>query len=147
MGNIQRRVSGRIYDLLLSAAISHFIYRRRADRYHKKKLIIDVDMLIAFATFIMVLAIPHISSEPALLGAFLCTVFGNLSDASVSDPANAFFLQRPILGYGCRGGRCFTKCTAIMCRHLHTHGGIQYHAPTETPCAGISLPAESRFFP
>ena len=42
-----------------------------ADRYHRKKLIIGADMLIAFATFIMVLAIPHISSEPALLGGLL----------------------------------------------------------------------------
>lgn len=42
-----------------------------ADRYHRKKLIIGADMLIAFATFIMVLAIPNISSEPALLGGLL----------------------------------------------------------------------------
>lgn len=42
-----------------------------ADRYHRKRLIIGADMLIAFATFIMVLAIPHISSEPALLGGLL----------------------------------------------------------------------------
>ncbi len=42
-----------------------------ADRYHRKKLIIGADMLIAFATFIMVLAIPHISSEPTLLGGLL----------------------------------------------------------------------------
>ena len=82
-----------------------------------------------------------------LLGAFLCTVFCNLSDDFVSDPANAFFLQRPILGYGCRGGCCFTKCIALMCHYLHTHGSIQYHAPPETPCAGTSLPAESRLFP
>lgn len=60
---------------------------------------------------------------------------------------NAFFLQLPIWGYGCRGGCYFTKCTAIMCHHLHTHGGIQYHAPPETPCAGTSLPAESWLFP
>ena len=42
-----------------------------ADRYHRKKLIIGADMLIAFATFIMALAIPHISSDPALLGSLL----------------------------------------------------------------------------
>ena len=33
-----------------------------ADRYHRKKLIIGADLLIAFTTFVMVLAIPHISS-------------------------------------------------------------------------------------
>lgn len=42
-----------------------------ADRYHRKKLIIGADLLIAFVTFVMVLAIPHISSEPALLGGLL----------------------------------------------------------------------------
>ncbi len=42
-----------------------------ADRYHRKKLIIGSDMLIAFVTFIMVLVIPHIPSESALLGGLL----------------------------------------------------------------------------
>ena len=47
-----------------------------ADRYHRKKLIIGADMLIAFATFIMVLAIPHISSEPLCLAVcLLCRSF------------------------------------------------------------------------
>ena len=39
-----------------------------ADRYHRKKLIIGADMLIVFATLFMVLAIPHISLQPTLLG-------------------------------------------------------------------------------
>ena len=42
-----------------------------ADRYPRKKLIIGADTLIASATFIMVLIIPKLSSEPALLGGLL----------------------------------------------------------------------------
>ena len=58
-----------------------------ADRYHRKKLIIGADMLIAFATFIMVLAIPHISSEPALLGGLLVMSVVRSFGAGIQTPA------------------------------------------------------------
>ena len=58
-----------------------------ADRYHRKKLIIGADMLIAFATFIMVLAIPHISSEPALLGSLLVMSVVRSFGAGIQTPA------------------------------------------------------------
>ena len=58
-----------------------------ADRYHRKKLIIGADMLIAFATFIMVLAIPHISSESALLGGLLVMSVVRSFGAGIQTPA------------------------------------------------------------
>lgn len=58
-----------------------------ADRYHRKKLIIGADMLIAFATFIMVLAIPHILSEPALLGGLLVMSVVRSFGAGIQTPA------------------------------------------------------------
>lgn len=58
-----------------------------ADRYHRKKLIIGADMLIACATFIMVLAIPHISSEPALLGGLLVMSVVRSFGAGIQTPA------------------------------------------------------------
>ena len=44
-------------------------------------------MLIAFATFIMVLAIPHISSEPALLGGLLVMSVVRSFGAGIQTPA------------------------------------------------------------
>ena len=58
-----------------------------ADRYHRKKLIIGADMLIAFATFIMVLAIPHISSEPILLSGLLIMSIIRSLGAGIQSPA------------------------------------------------------------
>ena len=58
-----------------------------ADRYHRKRLIIGADMLIAFATFIMVLAIPHIASEPALLGGLLVMSVIRSLGAGIQTPA------------------------------------------------------------
>ena len=58
-----------------------------ADRYHRKKLIIGADMLIAFATFIMVLAIPHISSEPILLSGLLVMSIIRSLGAGIQSPA------------------------------------------------------------
>lgn len=86
--DIQRRVGGCIYSLFLSAAISHFIYRRRMGRpIPQKKLIIGADLLIAFVTFVMVLAIPHISSEPALLGGLLVMSVIRSLGAGIQTPA------------------------------------------------------------
>ena len=58
-----------------------------ADRYPRKKLIIAADMLIATATFLMVLAIPHISSEPALLSGLLVMSVIRSSGAGIQTPA------------------------------------------------------------
>ncbi len=58
-----------------------------ADRYHRKTLIIGADMVIAFATFIMVQAIPHISSEPALLGGLLVMSVIRSLGAGIQTPA------------------------------------------------------------
>ena len=58
-----------------------------ADRYHRKKLIIGADMLIAFATFIMVLAISHISSEPILLSGLLVMSIIRSLGAGIQSPA------------------------------------------------------------
>lgn len=58
-----------------------------ADRYHRKKLIIGADLLIAFVTFVMVLTIPHISSEPALLGGLLVMSVIRSLGAGIQTPA------------------------------------------------------------
>ena len=58
-----------------------------ADRYHRKTLIIGADMVIAFATFIMVQAIPYISSEPALLGGLLVMSVVRSLGAGIQTPA------------------------------------------------------------
>lgn len=58
-----------------------------ADRYHRKKLIIGADVLIACVTFIMVLAIPYISSEPALLGGLLVMSVIRSLGAGIQTPA------------------------------------------------------------
>jgi len=58
-----------------------------ADRYHRKKLIIGADLLIAFVTFVMVSAIPHISSEPALLGGLLVMSVIRSLGAGIQTPA------------------------------------------------------------
>lgn len=58
-----------------------------ADRYHRKMLIIGADMVIAFATFIMVQAIPYISSEPALLGGLLVMSVVRSLGAGIQTPA------------------------------------------------------------
>lgn len=54
---------------------------------HRKKLIIGADLLIAFVTFVMVLAIPHISSEPALLGGLLVMSVIRSLGAGIQTPA------------------------------------------------------------
>lgn len=58
-----------------------------ADRYNRKKLMIGADVLIACATFIMVLAIPHIPSEPALLGGLLIMSIIRSLGAGIQMPA------------------------------------------------------------
>lgn len=58
-----------------------------ADRYHRKRLIIGADMLIAFATFIMVWIIPYISSEPVLLSCLLMMSIIRSLGAGIQSPA------------------------------------------------------------
>ena len=58
-----------------------------ADRYHRKPLIIGADMLIALATLVMILAIPHISSEPALLGGLLAMSVIRSFGSGIQTPA------------------------------------------------------------
>ena len=89
-----------------------------ADRYHRKKLIIGADLLIALVTFVMVLAIPHISSEPALLGGLLVMSVIRSLGAGIQTPAvnaggSAYAVQRHQCNHavycqfrGSGGGRC-----------------------------------------
>ena len=58
-----------------------------ADRYPRKRLIMGADGLIAFSTFLMVLAIPHISSEPVLLGSLLLMSLIRSLGAGIQTPA------------------------------------------------------------
>lgn len=58
-----------------------------ADRYNRKNLIIGADALIALATFIMILVIPHISSQPLLLGGLLIMSVIRSLGAGVQTPA------------------------------------------------------------
>ena len=58
-----------------------------ADRFHRKMLIIGADAAIALTTLGMVLAIPHISSEPALLGGLLAMSVVRSLGAGVQTPA------------------------------------------------------------
>lgn len=58
-----------------------------ADRHSRKKLIIGADAVIALATFAMLLAMPHITAEPALLGGLLLMSVIRSLGAGVQTPA------------------------------------------------------------
>ena len=58
-----------------------------ADRYHRKKLIIGADLLIAFVTFVMVLAIPHITDKTVVLGGLLVMSVIRSFGAGIQTPA------------------------------------------------------------
>lgn len=58
-----------------------------ADRYNRKKLIVFADMLIAFATLIMIITIPHISSQSSLLSGLLIMSIIRSLGAGVQTPA------------------------------------------------------------
>ena len=58
-----------------------------ADRYNRKKMIIGSDLLIAFVTFIMIMAIPHISTEPELLAGLLVMSVLRSLGAGIQTPA------------------------------------------------------------
>lgn len=58
-----------------------------ADRYNRKKLIIGADSTIAAVTLVMMLAMPYISSEPALLSGLLIMSIIRSLGAGVQTPA------------------------------------------------------------
>jgi DHA3 family macrolide efflux protein-like MFS transporter len=58
-----------------------------ADRYSRKKLIILADSAIALVTLVMVLAMPHIGVEPALLGSLLLMSAIRSFGAGIQTPA------------------------------------------------------------
>lgn len=58
-----------------------------ADRYQRKRLIIGADLFIASVTFLMVLAVPRISAEPALLGGLLGMSVVRSLGAGIQTPA------------------------------------------------------------
>ncbi len=65
-----------------------------ADRYHRKKLIIGADTTIAAVTLVMMLAMPHITSNPALLSGLLVMSMIRSLGSGVQTPAvNAIIPQ------------------------------------------------------
>ncbi len=65
-----------------------------ADRYNRKKLIIGADSAIAAVTLVMMLAMPHISSEPALLsGLLLMSIIRSLGSGVQTPAVNAIIPQ------------------------------------------------------
>lgn len=58
-----------------------------ADRHSRKKLIIGADSLIALVTFLMVLAIPHITDQTVILGGLLVMSVIRSLGAGVQTPA------------------------------------------------------------
>lgn len=58
-----------------------------ADRHSRKKLIIGADSLIALVTFLMVLAIPHISEKTVILGSLLVLSVIRSFGAGIQTPA------------------------------------------------------------
>lgn len=64
-----------------------FVAGAWADRHSRKKLIIGADSLIALATFLMVLAIPHIADQTVILGGLLVMSVIRSFGAGVQTPA------------------------------------------------------------
>ncbi|MGM9562612.1 MAG: MFS transporter [Faecousia sp.] len=58
-----------------------------ADRHSRKKLIIGADSLIALVTFLMILAIPHITDETVILGSLLVMSVIRSFGAGIQTPA------------------------------------------------------------
>lgn len=58
-----------------------------ADRHSRKKLIIGADSLIALVTFLMVLAIPHITEKTVILGSLLVLSVIRSFGAGIQTPA------------------------------------------------------------
>lgn len=64
-----------------------FIGGVMADRRNKKHLILVSDGLIAAVTFLMILLMPHLSSEPVFLTALLLMSFLRAAGAGIQNPA------------------------------------------------------------
>ena len=64
-----------------------FVAGAWADRYSRKKLIIGADALIALVTFLMVLAIPHITDKTVILGGLLVMSVIRSFGAGIQTPA------------------------------------------------------------
>lgn len=58
-----------------------------ADRHNRKKLIMGADSAIAFVTLLMVLAIPHITEQPVMLGGLLIMSVIRSFGAGIQTPA------------------------------------------------------------
>ena len=58
-----------------------------ADRYNRKWLIISADAGIAVVTFVMILLMPYISTEPILRGALLLMSVSRAVGADIQSPA------------------------------------------------------------
>ena len=78
-----------------------------ADRYPRKKLIIAADMLIATATFLMVLAIPHISSEQSMVNFAAPAAAGAIFSISTLRMTLLIDIVTAILG------TCLLSCLAL----------------------------------
>lgn len=86
--NFKRNLDSSIFGMLLYSAVLHIFYRwSRADRYSRKKLIICADASIAAVTFVMILLMPYISTEPLLLGALLLMSIIRSIGAGIQSPA------------------------------------------------------------
>lgn len=64
-----------------------FIGGVMADRRNKKHLLLVSDGLIAAVTFLMILLMPHLSSEPVFLTALLLMSFLRAAGAGIQNPA------------------------------------------------------------
>ena len=64
-----------------------FVAGAWADRYSRKKLIIGADALIALVTFLMALAIPHITDKTVILGGLLVMSVIRSFGAGIQTPA------------------------------------------------------------
>ena len=115
-----------------------------ADRYHRKKLIIGADLLIAFVTFVMVLAIPHISSEPALLGGLLVMSVIRSLGAGIQTPAvNAVIPQLGLILWRYLIPDQNSICLHGTCRHYKS--GQRYSAYLHQKCLARGLPQKNQY--
>lgn len=71
----------------LSQFLISFVAGVWADRHSRKKLIIGADSLIALVTFLMVLAIPHITDKTVVLGGLLVMSVIRSFGAGIQTPA------------------------------------------------------------
>ena len=119
------------YDELCLTSVSYThldVYKRQggvwADRYSRKKLIICADASIAAVTFVMILLMPYISTEPLLLGALLLMSIIRSIGAGIQSPAvNAVIPQlvpqEDLMRYN---GINSTMQSIVPVSYTHLHG-------------------------